>query len=98
MQSGFELLKTSPEALKNYIFDKLAQRPARVVAFPEKRRRIYLICEQRDFDSIRPIQEYLAERQVRRYTAVRWGPDGNPTGPRGHAPGLRRSADLSRCG
>ena len=64
VQNRFELLKTSLEGLKNYIFDKLAQRPERAAPAGEKRIRVYLICEQRDFEVIRPIQEHLAKYRI----------------------------------
>jgi TIR domain/Domain of unknown function (DUF4062) len=61
-RNDFELLKTPLEGLKNYIFDKLAERPLPPPRI-EKRTRIYLICEQRDFEAIRPIKDFLAKHQ-----------------------------------
>ncbi len=61
-RNDFELLKTPLEGLKNYIFDKLAERPQPPPRV-EKRTRIYLICEQRDFEAIRPIKDFLAKHQ-----------------------------------
>ncbi len=61
-RNDFELLKTPLEGLKNYIFDKLAERPQPPPRV-EKRTRIYLICEARDFDAIRPVKDFLAKQQ-----------------------------------
>jgi TIR domain-containing protein len=61
-RNDFELLKTPLEGLKNYIFDKLAERPQPPPRV-EKRTRIYLICEARDFEAIRPIKDFLTNHQ-----------------------------------
>jgi hypothetical protein len=59
-EGGFDLLKTSVEDLKSFLFDKLAERPERPPTTDE--RRIYLICEQPDLEALGPIRDWLRER------------------------------------
>jgi hypothetical protein len=61
--SSFEVLKTSLEALKNHVFDQLAAETAREVRVPDKHH-IYLICEQRDAEAVKPLQEYLTRSRM----------------------------------
>ncbi len=63
VRNDFELLKTPLEGLKNYMFDKLAERPQPPPRV-EKRTRIYLICEARDLEAIRPIKDFLTKQPV----------------------------------
>lgn len=57
--NDFELLKTSFDGMKNYLFDKLAPPPQRVER--GEKFHIYLICERRDLEAIGPIKEYLTD-------------------------------------
>ena len=59
-ENRFDLLKTSVEDLKNYIFDKLTPKPVRAPAAVDREIRIYLICEQRDYEAIGPLRDCLA--------------------------------------
>ena len=67
-QNRFELLKTPLEGLKNYIFERLAPKvvkpPTRSRGVPLERRRIYLICEARDFQAVEPLRACLFDSQV----------------------------------
>jgi hypothetical protein len=68
-ESRFELLKTPLEGLKSYVFDRLIPKPARASAAgkspdPVERRRIYLICEARDFHPVEAIRKCLFDHGV----------------------------------
>jgi len=64
--AGAELLQTSVEDLKTRIVEKLNP-PALKPARPDhqlKLKQVYLICENRDRGSIRPIKEYLFKQNL----------------------------------
>lgn len=61
-QQGADLLQTSIEELKTYIQDKLkpAQKPPPPKANGDRGPlRVYLICDQQDYDAIGPLEDYL---------------------------------------
>src|SRR5262249_11349805 len=56
-RNDFEILQTSLDALKSYIFDKLQAANERHLR--KKTSWIYLICEPEDLEAVNPIQQYL---------------------------------------
>jgi uncharacterized protein DUF4062 len=64
--SGAELLQTSVEDLKTRIIEKLNP-TAGTLGRPDRRsklKQVYLICENRDRGSVRPIKEYLFKEDL----------------------------------
>jgi hypothetical protein len=58
--NGSELLQVKLEDLKTIIQTKLTQKPKTTVTpEPDEPSRIYLICDQSDFDEVGPLQDYL---------------------------------------
>jgi hypothetical protein len=62
--NGSELLQVKLEDLKTIIQTKLTQKPKAATIANEEAgaARIYLICDQQDFDAVEPLQNYLFER------------------------------------
>jgi hypothetical protein len=63
-KSRMDLLQTSVEDLKNFVFDKLSARPERPVVAEKLESRIYLVCEKRDYEADGPIRDCLNKRGV----------------------------------
>ena len=59
-----DLLQTSIEDLKNFVFDKLSARPQRTPVAEKLESRIYLVCERRDYEAVGPIRDCLGKRGV----------------------------------
>ncbi|MCA1619493.1 MAG: TIR domain-containing protein [Acidobacteria bacterium] len=72
LTAGAELLQTTVEDLKTRAVEKLAARPPAAVAGGARGRRlkqVYLICENRDREFIRPIKQYLFREQ---FEVITW--------------------------
>jgi hypothetical protein len=61
-ESRMDLLQTSIEDLKNFVFDKLSARPERTPIAEKLESRIYLVCERRDYEAVGPIRDCLNKR------------------------------------
>jgi hypothetical protein len=62
LTAGAELLQTTTEDLKTRAVEKLSAKPAAAAqggARGRKLKQVYLICENRDRDLVRPIKQYL---------------------------------------
>jgi hypothetical protein len=59
-----EVLQVSLEVLKTYVMDKLdaASKPTTEHTAHKDATRIYLICDQNDFEAVKPIQSYLEDQ------------------------------------
>jgi len=77
--AGAELLQTSIDDLKTRIVEKLNP-PAKTVTRAGRHSRlkkVYLICEERDHDLVRPIEDYLFSEKIE---VIPWlGQSGNET-------------------
>jgi hypothetical protein len=57
---GVEVLQTPLEELKTFVHDRLTRAaPARPPAASASRRRVYLVCDGREVDAVRPIEDHL---------------------------------------
>jgi hypothetical protein len=61
--AGAELLQTSVEDLKLRVLEKLTPKPKLAPEVgPEGPKRVYLICDNRDKEDVRPIDDYLYDQ------------------------------------
>ena len=57
----FELLSTPLEGLRQYVLDCLSPAPAKpAVSTARQRKRVYVICEPRDFEAVEPARKALS--------------------------------------
>ena len=79
VRAGAELLQTSVDDLKTRIVEKLNP-PAKAPTGGgrhSKLKKVYLICEERDHDLVRPIEDYLFSEKIE---VIQWlGQSGNET-------------------
>lgn len=77
--AGAELLQTSIEDLKTRLVEKLAPPVTAIgrVGGRRKLRQVYLICENRDRSLVRPIKEYLFQRN---FEVITWFDDEQVAG------------------
>jgi hypothetical protein len=69
LTAGSELLQTTVEDLKTRAVEKLTARPAHAGARRSKLKQVYLICENRDRELVRPIKQYLFKQQ---FEVITW--------------------------
>jgi hypothetical protein len=71
LTAGAELLQTTVEDLKTRAVEKLAAKPppAAAAGRGRKLKQVYLICENRDRELIRPIKQYLFREQ---FEVITW--------------------------
>ncbi|HEX8503178.1 MAG TPA: TIR domain-containing protein [Pyrinomonadaceae bacterium] len=69
LTAGAELLQTTVEDLKTRAVEKLSAKPAPAAARQRKFKQVYLICENRDRDLVRPIKQYLFKQQ---FEVITW--------------------------
>ncbi len=72
LTAGAELLQTTIEDLKTRAVEKLSAKPAAAAqggARQRKLKQVYLICENRDRELIRPIKQYLFKEQ---FEVITW--------------------------
>ena len=72
LTAGAELLQTTVEDLKTRAVEKLSAKPAAAPAHGAGRRKlkqVYLICENRDRELVRPIKQYLFREQ---FEVITW--------------------------
>jgi TIR domain/Domain of unknown function (DUF4062) len=72
LTAGSELLQTTIEDLKTRAVEKLSAKPAAAAhggSRPRKLKQVYLICENRDRELVRPIKQYLFKEQ---FEVITW--------------------------
>lgn len=87
--AGAELLQTSVDDLKTRIVEKLSPpvKAATRGGRHSKLKKVYLICEERDHDLVRPIEDYLFSEKIE---VIPWlGQSGNETLMEYHRKNLR---------
>jgi hypothetical protein len=71
LTAGAELLQTTVEDLKTHAVEKLSAKPQATAAAGRGRKlkQVYLICENRDREFVRPIKQYLFREQ---FEVITW--------------------------